>query len=298
MTHRSRLTEETAALVRELLEDLRKGQSLSQEALGERLGINQRSYRNWLRRASALKAAEVARLVKALNMSPANRDTLYRLTNQLPPGPDPNEARLASERFQYRDMICHYQEMIDKLDHPSVVYTYCWDVVATNRAYRDVFGGVRPHATAHPSRNTQWFIYFHPDAPTLLGGGDQRAYREHWLLPSLAHFLATLQQRPDDPSLLALQREIERRPNLRAAYRLAPRWIARNGDIAINYSPRPLWDPRVGSVLNAHILTEAHQGYRALHRATFILRSPQRETAATAHQQGALFDLHSAEYAR
>lgn len=86
--------------------------------------------------------------------------------------------------------------MIDALEHPSVVYTACWDVVIMNRPFIDVFGGVRRHAMAHPTRNTTAFVLFHPDAPTLLGGNDLEVYREHWLMPALAHFTATRQQYP------------------------------------------------------------------------------------------------------
>lgn len=81
--------------------------------------------------------------------------------------------------------------MIDGVAHPSVVYTYAWDVVLYNREFWDFFGGVRRHESAHPARNPARYVMLHPDAPLILGGGDPEAYREMWLMPALAHFAAT-----------------------------------------------------------------------------------------------------------
>lgn len=109
----------------------------------------------------------------------------------------------------------------------------------------------------------------HPDAPLILGGGDPEAYREMWLMPALAHFAATLQQRPTDERLLAIERDINNRPAVQRAYGQAPRWIVEHSDIAINADPRPVRDPRTGKMTCVHIITEAHQGYQA----TTLLRS-------------------------
>lgn len=278
------------AMIVQLIEDVRKAQGFTRLAVSKRLGITPRSFRNWMARASTLQASEVARLVEALGMSPENRANLYILTGQLPPAPPVGELLRTPE-------LALYQSMIDGLEHPSVVYTDYWDVVITNRAFREVFGGVRRHVTAHPTRNTQRFIFFHPDAAMLLGAGDVMAFRDHWLMPALAHFSATLQQRPEEPRLQAIEQEINERPALRRAYRRAPSWIAENGDIAINPSARLFWDPRVGRVVHAHVITEAHQGYQAtaLNRATFISREPKPEVVSAAFEQGVLFGLRFAD---
>jgi transcriptional regulator with XRE-family HTH domain len=270
-------------MVVQLLEGLRQAQGLTKIALAQRLGITPRSYRNWMLRASTLQAAEVARLVEALGMTAETRATLYTLTGQLPPAPAVSELRRTPE-------MALYQSMIDGLEHPSVVYTDSWDVVLCNQAFREVFGSVRAHISAHPTRNTNRFIFFHPDASILLGGGDATAFREHWLMPAFAHFAATLQQR-----LLAIEREVNERPALRRAYRRTPGWIAEHGDIAISPSARPFWDPRVGRLVHAHVITEAHQGYQAttLQRATFILRDPQPKAVTAGFEQRALFELEA-----
>ncbi|MBT2369167.1 hypothetical protein J7E88_28590 [Streptomyces sp. ISL-10] len=279
------------AMVAQLLEGMRRAHGLTKKALADRLGITARSYRNWLARASRLQAREIDRLVVALEMSAENRVNLYRMTGQIPPA--------VSDLRRTPEMTL-YQDMINALGHPSVVYSYCWDVVITNKAYREVFGGVRRHATAHPTRNTQHFIFFHPDAPTLLGGGDVHAFRDDWLMPALAHFSATFQQCPEDPRLQSIEQEINRRAAIRRAYRRVPEWIAENGDIAISPSARLFWDPRVGRLVNAHIITEAHQGYQAttLQRATFILRERSPKSEAPAWEQGVLFGLGTAAHAR
>jgi hypothetical protein len=235
-------------------------------------------------RASTLQAAEVAKLVDALDMSAENRANLYLLTGQLPPAPAMVELRRTPE-------MALYQVMIDGLEHPSVVYSECWDVVIMNRPFIEVFGGVRRHAMAHPTRNTTAFILFHPDAPTLLGGNDPEAFREHWLMPALANFAATLQQHPEEPRLQAMEQQINQRPALRRAYERAPGWIAQNGDIAVNASARLFFDPRVGKLVHAHVITEAHQGYQsiALQRATFILRERSSQASRAEWEQEALF---------
>ncbi|MFF3400375.1 helix-turn-helix domain-containing protein [Streptomyces sp. NPDC002659] len=274
-------------MVVRLIEEVRQAKHLTKQALAERLGLTPRSLRNWMARASCLQATEVARLVEALKMSAENRTNLYILTGQMPPAPPVGELLRTPE-------VDLYQDMIDDLRRcPSVVYSDCWDVVITNRAFREVFGGVRRHATAHPMRNTQGFIFFHPDAPQLLGAGDVTAFREHWLMPALAHYSATLQQRPEDPRLQAIEQEIDRRPALRRAYRRAPGWIAENGDIAIRPSARLFWDPRIGRAVDAHIITEHHQGYQpmTLQRATFIFRERRPKAVSTAFEQSALFAL-------
>ena len=127
-----------------------------------------------------------------------------------------------------------YKRMIDGLEHASVVFGYAWDVVLYNNEFRDLFGGVSPHESAHPTRNPMRYVLFHPDAALMLGGGDSEAYREMWLMPSLAELAATLQQQPADERLLAIERDVNSRPDLLRAYRDAPRWIVEHSDIPVN----------------------------------------------------------------
>ncbi|WP_406301166.1 helix-turn-helix domain-containing protein [Streptomyces sp. NBC_00885] len=261
------------AVVVEMINRHRTAEGITQKELAERLKITPRSLRNWMARASRLEAREAERLADALNMSGENRKNLHVLTGNVPPAPQATELRRTPE-------MALYQAMIDGTEHLSVVYTECWDIVIGNQAFRDIFAQVRPHATAHPFRNTTRYVMFHPDAYLILGAGDKTAFHEDWLMPTLAHFSATFQQLPEHQRLQDMEREIIQRPALRRAYRQAPAWIAENGDIAINPSPRRFLDTRVGRVMDAHIITEAHQGYQSLtlQRATFILRDRQATT--------------------
>ncbi|MFD5426659.1 helix-turn-helix domain-containing protein [Streptomyces sp. NPDC127084] len=254
------------ALIVALLRRLLKAEGITWKELADRLGISAKSLRNWMARAYRLETHEVERLVEALHLSGENRNDLYVLTGKVPPPPPASELRR-------RPDMALYQELIDGIEHLSMAHTECVDVVIYNRTYRDIFGPVRPHVSAHPFRNAMRYTLFHPDSYLILGAGDRDAWFEDWLMPTLAYFAAVLQQLPDNPRLRQLEQDILERPDLRRAYRQAPAWIADHGDIAFNQSARRFWDPRVGKVMDAYVITEAHQGYGlTLQRATFVLR--------------------------
>ncbi|MEU3050341.1 hypothetical protein ABZ705_28195 [Streptomyces sp. NPDC006984] len=283
-----------AALVRQLVKDVCKRQGMLEKQLAGRMGISPRTLRNWLGRTATWQAHEVTSLADALELTGDHRTNLYLLTGHMPPAPPVRELRRTPE-------MAVYQQMIDGLEHPSVVYSVHWEVVLMNDAFREVFGGVRRHTMAHPTHNTQKFILFHPDAPLLLGAGDTDAFREQWLLPSLAVFSAVLEQQPEDPKLLAMLAEIKRRPAVHRAYQSVPGWIAANGDIVIKPIPRLFWDPRVGRVVRTRIITESHLGYMAttLQRATFVIEDSARPVPAPppACLQLSLFDVHGPDRA-
>lgn len=261
------LAHDPGGLVKEILEGERRDRSLSQKALAERLGLTDRTYRNWMNRPLRLTADQVGRLVSALELNEAARTTVYGLTGHVPPAepaePAPGPCRTSE--------TAAYQRMLDGITHPSLMYDNAFDVVIMNTAFRDLFGRVRRHATASPLRNGTRYVLFHPDAPELLGG-DPRSFRESWLMPALAHFLSALQQRPGDPGLRGIEEDIHRHPRVHRAYRETPRWIRRHGGIHIGGGPRPFWDPRSRTLTEVHLVTETHQGNRpsALRHATFV----------------------------
>ncbi|MEV5598266.1 helix-turn-helix domain-containing protein [Streptomyces sp. NPDC052496] len=267
-------------MVRQLLEEARDALGITRKDLAEKLGKTPRTLRNWLRHPAGLNAQQVEQLGNALEMSAESQAVLYVLTGQLPPSTVTGRHTGGSlgghagedASGQLTATMALYRRMIDGLAHPSVVYDLAWNVVLTNSPFRAVFGGVRRHLTAHPTRNTQRYILFHPDAPEILGGNDLEAFHEFWLMPSLAVVSATLQRHPTDPQVREIERDIQRHPRTRRAYRETPRWIAQNGDITISPIPRPLWDPRSGKMIRAHVITEAHGGLQGatLQRATFI----------------------------
>lgn len=275
-----------SSLVARFVTDVRRAQGLTANALAARIGITPRALRYWLARETPWNSTEVTRLVDALDLSGDNRSNLYLLTGHVPPPPPVGELRRTPE-------MAVYQRLLDGMSHPSVVHTTLWDVIVTNKAFRDVFGGVRRHTTAHPTHNTQRFIFFHPDAPLLLGAGDAAAYREQWLMPALAVFGATLEQQPHEPKLLDILAEIRRRPAVLRAYRTVPAWIAANGDIVIKPTPRRFYDPRVGRVVNALIVTQSHLGYMAtaLQHSTFTFQDLPVEAEGPSSTQLPLFPI-------
>jgi transcriptional regulator with XRE-family HTH domain len=188
--------------------------------------------------------------------------------------------------------------MIDGIDHPCVVYGYAWDVVLTNRPFRDLFGVARWHPTDSPLVNTTRFILFHPDAYKILGG-DRDSFHAGWLMPCVANFSSVLGQRPNDPRLRSIEKEINARRDVRNAYRDAPRWLAKTGDMHVNSSPRPMLDPRSGKQTQVHCITTAHPGWQAqvIQLAVFVFpSSDDRDDAAAA--QLSLFPMNGLIHAQ
>lgn len=274
------------SLVAKFVRDVRLTQNLTANGLAARIGITPRTLRYWLARDTPWNVTEVARIAEALALSGDNKTNLYMLTGHRPPPPPVSELRRTPE-------IAVYQQLIEGMSHPSVVHTPFWDVILTNKSFRDVFGGVRRHMTAHPLHNTQRFIFFHPDAPLLLGAGNADAYRADWLMPALAVFSATMEQHPNEPKLLDILAEIRRRPAVFRAYQTVPAWIAVNGDIVIKPTPRLFFDPRVGRPVHTVIVTHLHLGYmtQALQHSTFTFREIASERDQPTHTQLPLFKL-------
>lgn len=268
------------ALGRQILEGAQEALKLTQEQLAKKLGLKSaRTIRNWKANLSDLSAGQLEALADALELSEPNRVNLYQLTGKLPPAPPASEVPTAE--------LAVYQRMIDGIEHPCVVYGYAWDVVLTNAPYRALFGVVRRHPTDSPLINTTRFILFHPDAYRILGG-DRDAFVESWLMPCVANFTSVLGQRPDDPRLRSIEKEIDARRDVRSAYRNAPRWLARTGDMHLNSSPRPMFDPRSGRLTPVHCITTTHPGWQSqvIQVATFVFPPPDDAGRAAAAQLG------------
>ncbi|WP_346108632.1 helix-turn-helix transcriptional regulator [Nonomuraea maheshkhaliensis] len=82
-------------------------------------------------RASAPSAQVVESLARALRLSDTERDLLYRLAGQTPPGPDIVPSRVAPS----------VQRLLDRLSHtPVVVYDAGWTLVLANAPYEALMG--------------------------------------------------------------------------------------------------------------------------------------------------------------
>ncbi|WP_406301171.1 helix-turn-helix domain-containing protein [Streptomyces sp. NBC_00885] len=156
-------------MVVQLIEEVRRAQGLTKKALAEQLGLTPRSLRNWMDRASCLQHTEVARLIEALEMSAEIGTNMYILTGQIPPAPPVGELLRTPEMDLYQDMID------DLTKCPSAVYSDCWDVVITNRAFREVFG--RGAAPRHRPPHAQHPELHLPSTPTLPNSSAQATPR-------------------------------------------------------------------------------------------------------------------------
>lgn len=268
------LPSEADEQLRRIFEGERIDLELSQDQLGKALGgITGRQYRNWMVRPTQLNAVQLDQLSAALNLSDALRAAVYDLTGHRPP------ANPASAKCDVEELAV-YRELLHGTRHPSHITDYAWDSIAHNDAFEELFGHVKYHPTDAPIRNGMRYILFHPDANQILGAQDPAAFHEYWLMPALAQFSATLQQRPEDPRLLGIKQEIEGRRPVRLAYEKLPDWIRAHGDLHVRPIPRPFWDPRSKRLTSAHVITEAHLGYQSLeiHHATFVFL-PQGSTS-------------------
>lgn len=251
-------------LVRDILEEGRQSRGLQRKELAEELRVHPRTLRNWMKDPSALTADQIERLAACLRLSAENKANLHLLTGRRAP--------LSAGELKGLPDLGVYRRLINGSHFPSILTDYAADNILCNAAFHDVFGRETPHRFAHPLQSGLKYILFHPNAYLMLGGGDVEAFREFWLMPSLAFFIAVWEQRPGDEKLLPIEREIQRRPELRRAYEATPGWIFRSGDIHVNPNARPFRDPRTGELTTVHIMAEGHQGYHALDlsHVTFI----------------------------
>ncbi|MFI6277962.1 helix-turn-helix domain-containing protein [Streptomyces sp. NPDC050988] len=200
---------------------------LSQDDVAERLDITARTYGNWER--GTLKEwtdEKLYLLAEALEMSQFQTTRLFLYAVGRAPQPD---LRAMFHRTEAEDpatsaFLGDYSVMMDALSLPTFVIDQRWDVKMANKAYRDLFRGVRAHPTAMPSTNFLRFGLFHPDAPAV--------FVDHlkWQLAMLAQLSSSLERHGDDTGLQAIRRDVYLHPPLRDAYLTdMPNWVLGSG---------------------------------------------------------------------
>ncbi|MFI5864724.1 helix-turn-helix domain-containing protein [Streptomyces sp. NPDC051546] len=230
------------------LKGRREHLDLSQEDVALRLDISGRSYGSWERgRVTQWTDEKLYALADALEMSEYQVTRLFLYAVGRAPQP---ELRAAFCRPESADpavaaFLGDYTVMLDALSLPTFVIDQGWDVKMANKAYRDLFRGVRAHPSAMPSRNFLRFGLFHPDAPSIL--------TDHlkWQLAMLAQLSSSLERHSEDNGLQAIRRDVYRHAALRDAYLTdMPNWVLGSGADLVHHegAVRELRhpNPRVG----------------------------------------------------
>lgn len=247
---------------------------LSQEDVAERLKISGRAYGNWERgRVKEWTDHKLYSLAGALEMSEFQTARLFWYAVDRAPQPDPRAvfgrdfpADPAASAF-----LGDYIASMERHSLPTFVIDHRWGVRMANKAYHDLFRGIRAHPTAMPSDNFLRFGLFHPDASSVLVD-----HRE-WQLAMLAQLSSSLERHDDDSALQSIRRDVYLHPALRATYLLdMPDWVLGCGaDLAHHESSmRELRhpDPQVG-LQGCRLVEETPRSLQALGlmRLTLVL---------------------------
>lgn len=230
------------------LKGRRERLGLPQEAVAARLDISARAYGDWERgRVKEWKDEKLYALAEALEMTEYQVTLLFLYTVGRAPQPDLRAALHRPEAEDPADaaFLGDYTVMMDALSLPTFVIDQAWDVKMANNAFRDLFGGVRTHPTAMPTRNFLRFGLFHPDAPSIL--------TDHlkWQLAMLAQLSSSLDRHSEDNGLQAIRRDVYRHATLRDAFLTdMPNWVLGTGADLVHHegAVRELHhpDPQVG----------------------------------------------------
>jgi DNA-binding XRE family transcriptional regulator len=214
---------QAAALAAEMramrLHDLIKGRrehlGLSQEIVAKLLAVRCRTYGNWERAVVKEWTDEkLHALAAALEMTAYHRARLFWLAVGRAPQPDPGitTRALPDEDPETAAFLRDYHLMMDALSLPTLLIDHRWNTNRSNKAFRNLFRGIRPHPTAMPETNFQRFVLFHPDAPTVL------VDHQNWTLSMLAELASGLERHNQDPTLRAIHSDVHEDPHLKAAY--------------------------------------------------------------------------------
>jgi transcriptional regulator with XRE-family HTH domain len=184
----------------------------------------------------------VASLARALRLTEAERDHLYRLAGHTPPGP--------------HQMPDHptpgVQRLLDRLDAAVSVHDPAWTILAWNPAWAALMGD--PSAWSGRERNIVWRAF--AGLPTRLIRGDEeaRAFKRG----TVADLRAVLGRYPQDPALRSLINELNRIEEFRGLWATA--------QVAENHSARKTIDhPEVGPLtLDCDVLTVAGSDLRVI----------------------------------
>lgn len=183
--HRSRLTPGDVGLPRG---ERRRVRGLRREEVAELAGIGVTWY-TWLEQARSanVSAQTLERIALALRLQPQEREHLFVLAGQSPP--------LTPQREEV--ITPAMRQVLEQLE-PSPAYIVCarWDVLASNRAARQVFGDFDARPVSE--RNLLWLAFTDPNWRSLF------IEWERFARCLLTHFRADYGQLPGEPRWVEL----------------------------------------------------------------------------------------------
>jgi transcriptional regulator with XRE-family HTH domain len=143
------------------------------------------SWYTWLEQGRDIRVSRqvLASLARALRLSPAEQEHLYRLAGELPPPPEGERAIPQS--------ASQLQHVLDALDpNPAVLLDQHWDIMGWNRAEAALFTDFEELPPSR--RNTLWLIFGWPPARRLLVDWEYQASLV------LAQFRKAADEQPSD----------------------------------------------------------------------------------------------------
>lgn len=172
----------------------RRTPGLRREELAATAGVST-TWLTWLEQGRDVQASAhtLARLASALDLTPAERASLFDLARRRDPAlPDQGASPLPASLLALPETIAV----------PAYVLDGEWTARAWNRQAAAVFSGWLDDGSQE--RNLLRFVFCQPAARILLGGDwSERARR------LVAEFRADVNRRPRDPQLLALITDLE-----------------------------------------------------------------------------------------
>jgi transcriptional regulator with XRE-family HTH domain len=186
----------------------------------------------------------LASLARALRLTPAERDHLYRKAGHAPPSRTTISTHITPS----------VQRLIDRLSDAAVaVYDASWTLIAWNRTWAALMGD--PSALAGRDRNLLWRQFSGP------GGRVVRSAREtaEWERSMVADLRGTAGRYPDDPGLQRLIADLRQ-----SSPRFAEAW--RLGEVGASHADRKtVHHPELGEItLDCDVLTVTGSDLRVI----------------------------------
>jgi transcriptional regulator with XRE-family HTH domain len=161
---------------------------LRQIDVANELPVTLRHYRNLESGHASLHPDVLERLVDILEMNPADRRQLYRLTVQHDP-PVSHGHQLAELDEITRVWVHAY---VYPMKNPTIFADGCGRILAYNPAYAAIWEGIEP-GESHPTKSFTRFVLFHPQAREVLVD-----WQSAWLPPTLGKLILAARLQPDN----------------------------------------------------------------------------------------------------